>query len=76
VLSFSATDQKGNVWVINVTQESHTLSPGFVIRGVVGNELVSAGEGLALKQAIPLFSDKGINDAWLDQNKQNIDEAR
>lgn len=76
VLSFSATDQEGNAWVINVTQESHTLSPGFVIRGVVGDEIVSAGEGLALKQAIPLLSDKGINDAWLDQNKQNIDEAR
>ncbi|UNK49279.1 RHS repeat-associated core domain-containing protein [Lysobacter sp. S4-A87] len=76
VLSYSATDQSGNAWVINVTMDSHTLSPGYVIRGVVGNELVSAGEGLALKQAIPVVSDVAINDAWLEQNQQNIDKAR
>lgn len=76
VLSYAATDQNGNAWVINVTTGDHTLSPGYVIRGVVGNELVSAGEGLAMKQAFPKVSDMAINDAWLDQNQQNIDKAK
>ncbi len=74
--SYTATDANGNTWVINVTEPSHTLSPGYVLRGTVGNDLVSYGEGLALKQALGPLSDVSISDAWINQNQRNVDEAR
>lgn len=76
VKSYTATDANGNTWVINVTEPSHTLSPGYVLRGTVGNDLVSYGEGLALKQALGPLSDVSISDAWINQNQRNVDEAR
>jgi hypothetical protein len=44
--------------VVNVTLPDHPLFPGVVVRGVVNRVLHNVGEGLAKKQAIPLFSDQ------------------
>jgi hypothetical protein len=60
---------------MNVTQDSHTLSPGYVLRGVVGGTAVSYGEGTALKQTFGPLSDALTNNVWIDQNQKNIDEA-
>jgi hypothetical protein len=76
VISYAGTDSNGNNWTLNVTTPAHTLSPGYVLRGTVGKDAVSYGEGLALKQALGVFSDVAINDAWIDQNQKNVDEAK
>jgi len=60
---------------MNVTQDSHTLSPGYVLRGVVQGDAVTYGEGTALKQKLGQASDTLINDVWINQNQRNIDEA-
>jgi len=60
---------------MNVTQDSHTLSPGYVLRGVVQGNAVSYGEGTALKQDLGNVSDTLINNVWVGQNQKNVDEA-
>jgi RHS repeat-associated protein len=75
VKSYAVTDSKGNKWTFNVTEPAHTLSPGFVLRGTVGNELISHGEGLAMKQSFGGLSDFAISDVWIDQNQKNIENA-
>jgi|SRR6185312_12920344 len=75
VTSYTFKDSKDNTWTMNVTQDSHTLSPGYVLRGVVQGDAVTYGEGTALKQKLGQASDTLINDVWINQNQRNIDEA-
>ena len=75
VKSYSATDNNGNTWVINVTQPGHGLHFGYVLRGSVDGTAVSIGEGWAVPQAVPGLSDY-INSVWVGQNQQNIDDAK
>lgn len=74
VNSYSATDQSGNTWVINVTQPGHGLHFGYVLRGSVGGQAISIGEGWAIPQAIPVLSGY-INNVWIDHNQRNVDDA-
>lgn len=76
VRSYSATDNNGNTWAINVTEPGHGLHFGFVLRGSVGGVAVTFGEGWAPAQAAGALSDMAINDVWIEQNKRNIDAAR
>ncbi len=75
VKSYTFQDAKGNTWEMNVTEDSHTLSPGYVLRGVAQGNAVSYGEGTALKQDLGQASDVLMNNVWTDQNQKNIDEA-
>lgn len=75
VKSYTFRDSKGSTWEMNVTENSHTLSPGYVLRGVAQGNAVSYGEGTALKQNLGQASDALINDVWVDQNQRNINEA-
>ncbi len=75
VKSYTFKDSKGATWTVNVTQDSHTLSSGYVLRGVAQGVAVSYGEGIAAKQNLGRASEYFINDVWVDQNKKNIDEA-
>jgi len=43
VNSYFATDKEGNKWVLSVAQPSHTLSPGYVLRGAVGKDRTRPG---------------------------------
>ena len=76
VKSYVFTDKNGNKWILNVTMPSHTLFPGYVLRGVVGNQLVTYGEGNNWKQSLGALSNLGINNVWIDQNKRNVDESK
>jgi RHS repeat-associated protein len=75
VKSYTFNDASGAKWEVNVTEPSHTLFPGYVLRGVVDGNAVSYGEGTSWKQALGLASDVSINNVWIDQNKRNIDNA-
>ena len=75
VKSYTFQDSKGNTWEMNVTENSHTLSPGYVLRGVAQGNAVSYGEGTALKQDLGQASDVIMNNVWIDQNQRNINEA-
>ena len=50
VTSYTFKDSKGALWTVNMTQDSHTLSFGYVLRGVSQGDNVSYGEGVAFKQ--------------------------
>ncbi len=76
VRSYTATDQKGDTWTINVTEPGHLLAPGYVLRGSLDGHAITYGEGLAIPQAFGTASDLGINDVWIDHNQDNIDDAR
>jgi RHS repeat-associated protein len=76
VFSYTVKDDKGNTWMVNATRGSHTLNPGWVMRGVVNGQIVSHGEGLALKQDVPVLAPLLINRAWIPQNAQNVEQAR
>jgi hypothetical protein len=43
--------------------------------GVVGSQIVTYGEGDGLLHSFGPFSKIGINDAWMEQNKKNLEEA-
>lgn len=76
VKSYRATDRNGNTWTINVTQPGHGLHFGYVLRGSVGGQVMTIGEGWAIPQAFGFASDAIINDVWKDHNQKNIDDAR
>ncbi|MEO7067919.1 MAG: RHS repeat-associated core domain-containing protein [Rhodanobacter sp.] len=75
VTSYAFKDSKGSTWTVNVTQGSHTLSPGYVLRGAVQGDAISYGEGTALKQNLGRASELLLNDVWIDQNQKNINDA-
>lgn len=79
VKSYVATDEKGDVWTISVTEPGHALEPGYVLRGALDGKAITYGEGLGAAQAQILFwaplSQIVINDVWKAQNRQNIDDA-
>jgi len=72
----SATEGNGNTWTINVTEPGHGLNFGYVLRGSVGGEAITIGEGWAIEEAFGGLSNAIINDVWIEQNQQNIDNAR
>lgn len=76
VTSYAFKDSKGSAWTVNVTQDSHTLSPGYVLRGAVQGDAISYGEGTALKQNLGQASEFLMNDVWIDQNQKNINDAK
>ncbi len=75
VTTYTFKDTKGSLWTVNMTQDSHTLSPGYVLRGVSQGDNISYGEGTALKQNLGQISEALMNDAFDGQNQKNIDEA-
>lgn len=75
VTSYTFKDPRGTTWTVNMTQDSHTLASGYVLRGVVQGDAISYGEGTALKQNLGQVSDFLTNDVWIDQNQRNIDNA-
>jgi hypothetical protein len=76
VFSYLRMDANGNAVVVNVTLPDHPLFPGVVVRGVVNGVLHKVGEGLAKKQAIPLFSDQMFDNEWLTQSQRNFRDAK
>lgn len=75
VKTYTFKDSKGGLWTVNMTQTSHTLFPGYVLRGVNQGDNISYGEGTALKQNLGRVSEVMMNDAFDAQNQKNIDEA-
>ncbi len=80
VRSFSGKTDKGQPFIVNVTTMNHTLRWGFVFRMVVpdgkgGFNIVSYGEGSALKQLGPL-SRRWAESAWKENSQAIIDGAR
>lgn len=76
VTSYTFKDSKGALWTVNMTQDSHTLSSGYVLRGVAQGDNISYGEGTALKQNMGSLSEVLLNDAFDAQTKKNVDEAK
>lgn len=76
VKSYTATDSKGNIWTINVTEPGHPLFPGYTLRGAVNGTAVTYGEGSGMLQAFGPASQLIINDVWKSQNQTNIDNAK
>ena len=76
VTSYAVKDSNGATWTINVTQDTHTLASGYVLRGAVQGDAISYGEGTALKQNLGRASEVLMNDAFQAQNQKNIDEAK
>ena len=74
VMSYSFKSGE-DTWVINVTQPGHGLHFGYVLRGSVNGQAITIGEGWAWKQLAPWLSTY-VNDVWIEQNQQNIDEAQ
>lgn len=75
VKSFVVVASDGSIWEVNVTQPTHVLAYGYVMRGVVGNQIVTYGEGNGPLQGFGPVSKIGINDVWIEQNKKNVEEA-
>lgn len=73
--TYTFKDSKGGLWTVNMTQDSHTLSPGYVLRGVSQGDNISYGEGTAVKQNLGRLSEILMNDAFDGQNQKNIEEA-
>jgi RHS repeat-associated protein len=74
VKSYSATDNNGNTWAINVTEPTHGFHFGYVLRGSVNGQTISIGEGWAWKQKTPILGNYADH-VWNVQNQVNIDEA-
>lgn len=74
--TYTFKDSKGALWTVNMTQDSHTLSYGYVLRGVSQGDNISYGEGTAFKQDLGRLSEIMMNDAFDAQNQKNIDEAK
>ncbi|MEO5831033.1 MAG: RHS repeat-associated core domain-containing protein [Rhodanobacter sp.] len=75
VTTYTFNDSKGALWTVNMTQDSHTLSPGYVLRGVSQGDNISYGEGTAWKQNLGRASEVLMNDAFEGQTKKNVDEV-
>jgi hypothetical protein len=74
VKSYSFTAKDGNIWAINVTEPTHGFHFGYVLRGSVGGQTISIGEGWAWKQKTPILGNYA-DQVWQAQNQKNIDEA-
>ena len=76
ISSYTFKDSEGALWTVNMTQDSHTLSFGYVLRGVAQGDNISYGEGVAFKQDLGRFSEVMMNDAFETQTQKNVDEAK
>jgi RHS repeat-associated protein len=80
VISYAMETANGDPFVLNVTTSNHTFNSGFVFRMVVpdgsgGFQIVSHGEGNALKQLLP-GAEWAATKAWEDNSTQIIENAR
>jgi len=79
VMSYTRTDANGNTMVVNVTLPGHPLFPGYAARLVETSGGVSTvhnfGEGTARLQSYGVLSDKLINNVWINQSQQDINQA-
>lgn len=80
VKSYAMKTAQGDPFIVNVTQLSHTLHSGFVIRMVVpdgtgGFNILSYGEGNALKQLLPGAEAAAVH-TWEDNASEIIRNAR
>lgn len=60
VTNYTFKDSKGALWTVNMTQDSHTLSSGYVLRGVSHGDNISYGERVAFET----------------KTQKNLDEAK
>lgn len=76
VTTYTFKDSKGGLWAVNMTQDSHTSSPGYALRGVSQGDNISYVEGTAVKQSPARLSEILMSDAFDGQNQKNIEETR
>lgn len=79
VKSYLYEDNSGNPFIVNVTEPSHTLAPGYVLRGMITQRdgttmLIAIGEGTGFKQAWGGASDRAFNNVWWAENIDAISE--
>ena len=71
---------KGDPFILNVTMQDHTLNAGFVFRIVVaddhgGYDIVTHGEGNALKQLVPC-GESAAESTWKQSSEAIINNAQ